>query len=906
MIARRRGVGFAPTAFALALVATAFLALPIPVAAQESGESPAFDTSEYGAIPVLYEGRPMPLSSAGRLILYRLSARGSVGERDEAAWITRLLLDPFSAVEDEVFLVDDPAVLGSLGFPEPERGRYSYLDLYPVLEPLNILAVSLSSVDRPLDATEQEIVALANNVRLFEGLASTFDVFRAGSGPSGYEQLLAGEPVDPAELVELPGMLRVVPVLEDGKTRWVTPAGAVAGAVAAADSLAAHTAAVLAAWNELFQAAEAGLLPERPDALLERFETMRGAFPNLHRIDAERLYSALRPTLWAGLAALLALLLHLVVHRRWSVPTVRVLLFVSVLLLTAHQVIRFIIMRRPPVTDLPSSFLFVAWVLAVAGTVMSFRKPSIARVGVLLASLSTLVLLYLARLVTGASDRFGVVQAVLDTNFWLTTHVLVVTGGYAGIIASGVSGHIYLGQRILQPHRTALHQASFRATIMLMVIGLALTFLGTILGGVWADQSWGRFWGWDPKENGALLIILWSSIALHARLTRWLDQTGFAAAAVFGVAVVFFSWLGVNLMGVGLHSYGFSNASFWVLIAVLVFEAAYAVLGWALAARRKPSEGMTRVKIDDVESDGDARVIVLSQLPFDHRAGDYIGVRPEGFAAPRPFSLMDSGDGRTRLLVKENGSLSAHLVHTARAGDSLWVSPPAGEFHLATPRNRPVVMLAGGAGIAPLIGLARESIATGHRTILIRAGRDWLYQEQLVGELAARHPDLVIVNVLSRPDDSWQGTVGRVSHETLVEKHPGLVPERADWYICGSPAFCDAGRATARAFAAARVYEEQFTPLAEPATPPRFRARANVAGSLVEILPGQTVLEAAIASGVDLKHSCMSGTCGECACRVKSGKVVQSVVPAEAGPGDRVLTCVAYPAEADGIILDPE
>ncbi|HKJ86213.1 MAG TPA: hypothetical protein VKA06_09055, partial [Spirochaetia bacterium] len=98
MIARRRLLAFAPAALALILAATVLLALPIPAAAQESGETGA---SEYGAIPVLYEGRPMPLSTAGRLILYRLSARGSVGEADETAWIVRLLLDPFAAVEDE-------------------------------------------------------------------------------------------------------------------------------------------------------------------------------------------------------------------------------------------------------------------------------------------------------------------------------------------------------------------------------------------------------------------------------------------------------------------------------------------------------------------------------------------------------------------------------------------------------------------------------------------------------------------------------------------------------------------------------------------------------------------------------------------------------------------------------------
>jgi ABC-type transport system involved in cytochrome c biogenesis permease subunit len=102
--------------------------------------------------------------------------------------------------------------------------------------------------------------------------------------------------------------------------------------------------------------------------------------------------------------------------------------------------------------------------------------------------------------------------------------------------------------------------------------GLCFTFLGTMLGGIWADQSWGRFWGWDPKENGALLIILWTAITLHARLAGYIKDFGVAVFAIIGTMVVMLSWFGVNLLGVGLHSYGFTEGLVINLLSYFFIE----------------------------------------------------------------------------------------------------------------------------------------------------------------------------------------------------------------------------------------------------------------------------------------------------------------------------------------------
>ena len=107
----------------------------------------------------------------------------------------------------------------------------------------------------------------------------------------------------------------------------------------------------------------------------------------------------------------------------------------------------------------------------------------------------------------------------------------------------------------------------------LVCFGLLFSLIGTILGGIWANDSWGRFWGWDPKENGALMIVLWMLIILHSRLGGYIRDHGLAMLAVIGGCIVAFSWWGVNLLGVGLHSYGFTTGVMRVLLLFYGFEA---------------------------------------------------------------------------------------------------------------------------------------------------------------------------------------------------------------------------------------------------------------------------------------------------------------------------------------------
>jgi ABC-type transport system involved in cytochrome c biogenesis permease subunit len=193
--------------------------------------------------------------------------------------------------------------------------------------------------------------------------------------------------------------------------------------------------------------------------------------------------------------------------------------------------------------------------------------------------------------------------AVLDTNFWLATHVTCVTFGYTATFVAGFFGIMYVIQGVF----TRRLDADLRRSLSQMIYGIVcfatlLSFTGTVLGGIWADQSWGRFWGWDPKENGALLIVIWNALVLHARWCGLVKQRGMAVLAIAGNIVTAWSWFGTNQLGVGLHAYGFNEHLkdglrwFWLSQLVLIGIGSMPLSRWrsfAPAVAQEPEEHTT-------------------------------------------------------------------------------------------------------------------------------------------------------------------------------------------------------------------------------------------------------------------------------------------------------------------------
>lgn len=239
------------------------------------------------------------------------------------------------------------------------------------------------------------------------------------------------------------------------------------------------------------------------------------------------------------------------------------LIAVTFLVHTLALVGRIYISGRPPVTNLYSSAIFIGWAAVILGLGLEllFRLG----IGNIISAISGFSTLVIAHQLAGDGDTFTVLQAVLDTQFWLATHVVSITLGYATTFVAGLLGIVFVIAGIATPTLSEqVGQWTVRKVLANMIYGivcfaLLFSFVGTVLGGLWADDSWGRFWGWDPKENGALIIVLWNALVLHARWGGMVRDRGMALLAIGGNMVTAWSWFGVNELGVGLHSYGFTE-----------------------------------------------------------------------------------------------------------------------------------------------------------------------------------------------------------------------------------------------------------------------------------------------------------------------------------------------------------
>jgi ABC-type transport system involved in cytochrome c biogenesis permease subunit len=260
----------------------------------------------------------------------------------------------------------------------------------------------------------------------------------------------------------------------------------------------------------------------------------------------------------------------------WSKQFSKAAFYLILLTLVVHTFglgARMYLQGRPPVTNLYSSAIFIGWGTVIIGLILErFFKDGI---GLACASAIGFITLIIAHHLGGSGDTLEMLQAVLDTNLWLATHVVTITIGYSAMFLAGTLAIIYVIRGVLT--RTLSKESAdslTRMTYGVICFATLFSFVGTVLGGIWADQSWGRFWGWDPKENGALLIVLWCAFILHARWAGYIRQRGLMAMALFGNIITSFSWFGVNMLGVGLHSYGFMNKAVPWLAAFITLNLA--------------------------------------------------------------------------------------------------------------------------------------------------------------------------------------------------------------------------------------------------------------------------------------------------------------------------------------------
>ena len=571
------------------------------------------DLITFGKLPVLVGGRVKPLDTVARnslLIIHgKQTARRATGEPLTAMrWLTDTLFNASVADQYPVFVIENSDVLGLFGWEQTDRRYFGFGELTPFLkqvEEQGALSEKLQSVERT--AYQNAILNLRNAMVLYQRLKNSLQPENTQSFASELESFERGLPAagqaarqreteksfDKAKLdstakliqryQELAAMAYIlaVPPASARQGEWHSVGESLVQPIAAAEI---HP--VVKMYAQLGDAYRAGnriVFNQHVDHLSSWIAKEQPTAAK--RTSFEFLFNQVDPFTHSMVLYVLAFLLACGSWLAWNRTLNRSAFYLLLLALAIHTfglVSRMYLQERPPVTNLYSSAIFIGWGAVIVALILEriFRDG----IGAACAGAIGFITLIIAHHLAGSGDTLEMLQAVLDTNIWLATHVVAITTGYSAMFLAGMLAIIYVIRGVFTrslDKRTA--DSLTRMTYGVVCFATLFSFVGTVLGGIWADQSWGRFWGWDPKENGAVLIVLWCAIILHARWGGFIRQRGLMIMAIFGNVITSFSWFGVNMLGVGLHSYGFMQKAFpWLCGFILSQLALMAVAGMPL------------------------------------------------------------------------------------------------------------------------------------------------------------------------------------------------------------------------------------------------------------------------------------------------------------------------------------
>ncbi len=581
-----------------------------------------FAFAQFGELPVTANGRVQPLDSLARNALLQLREKQTLNLEPWKAWNEKPRIIPArewlanammnSTVADKwpTFRVDNPDLIALLKLPEKDAAKksdgkhYSWNQIsvsFPELH-RESQRIGTNTVAQNRTAYERAVVKLNQRILLYAQLKNAVQPADVANWPAelaAYEAMIpaavkaakaqqAGEKFDEQMFAQFAGYIQafqfiislepplILPPLENSREwrrtgealldapRGVPVDGAIRDYAKMSGALAANNPDE---FNAALKDYRSSLVPMQTKALAK-------ARAEVFFNQMEPFYNAMVIYVLAGLLAIFSWFNLSETLRRSSFWLTALALIIH----TTGLIYRMVLEGRPPVTNLYSSAIFIGWGACVLGLILEkFHKNGI---GLVTASGIGFITLIIAHHLALEGDTMEMMRAVLDTNFWLATHVVAVTVGYASTFVAGFLALVYILRGLFtKTLDEATGKSLARMIYAIVCFATLFSFVGTVLGGIWADQSWGRFWGWDPKENGALIIVLWNALILHLRWGGIIRERGLVVCAIGGNIVTSWSWFGVNMLGIGLHSYGFTDAAFKWLVLFVVSQLGFIALG---------------------------------------------------------------------------------------------------------------------------------------------------------------------------------------------------------------------------------------------------------------------------------------------------------------------------------------
>ncbi|MEN8796921.1 MAG: cytochrome c biogenesis protein CcsA [Akkermansiaceae bacterium] len=607
-------------------------------------------------IPVQDGGRVKPFSTFARFELLRLQGAvsleiesgGEMRKVTSTEWLLDCLFRPELADQLPVFRMDNTDVITGMGIrAKDRRDRLSFEDIEPGYDELMKRGRQLTeeSESRKLKPNEKQVTEFAQQVLNYQALTMALDFARKGmqidptsvpegvsnakefqsfsywieSFPQVREAVRNAAALNGGEIPEaLTGTLRTmeeyiaksrfglnwIPPYDDAK-EWRPLGRTISDLIEGKSDQYGPVVADLRRLEELVPLAD----DPQSDAFLKALTVWQEDLSS--RSEARGLGEAIpgeisyykkryfQKALFYFIAAFVISVLGWLVTQGKAAKVIQILTAIGFAAAVIYLIVgifhRSWVMGRPPVGNLYDTIPFITAgatvILGIAELIT--KRRLLLSLGAFLGAAG----LFLAfRFEYGdAKDHMDPLVAVLNSNYWLATHVVTVVLGYSGGLVACFLSQVYVHLRLagVIEKNKSFQRFVTRAAYGIVCFTLFFSLVGTVLGGIWANDSWGRFWGWDPKENGALLIVIWSLIILHARLAGWMNDWGIHLACIFGGMIVAFSWWHVNMLEVGLHSYGFIKGGevIWFfyaaeVIALIVGTVAYFIHRSEKASKR--------------------------------------------------------------------------------------------------------------------------------------------------------------------------------------------------------------------------------------------------------------------------------------------------------------------------------
>jgi len=597
------------------------------------------DLYGFGKIPVQHGGRVQPLDSFARTSLVVISSKQEFVDatNDDRVykaieWLLMVWSQPDKADKFRIFRCDHPQVLALMGLTQrPGSYRYSMAELEPGMAKLQSQGkVAGKKPKEKLDHYDVKVLELGKHIELYQALQirknpgllpkadpnAKWDSFADVLQEMAPGALQAADPIVRKELAEqlhkdrelIVDLVRKhfgdVDIEEMAKQMKLKPDDIVqrvmereirdrtlrmARANVFADLPAKQPA--LGCMERMLDAFKADDAVKFNDAVKEYHENYTEDVPSeaKSRVKLEAWMNFFDPFLQCMALYVGVIILTALSWLVWREPLRKTAFALACLTLAVHTgalLARMYIGNRPPVTNLYSSAVFIGWGALVLCMILEWIYK--LGIGSFVGAFVGFCTMLVARFLAESGDTLEMLQAVLDTNFWLATHVTCVTMGYVATFVAGNLACVYIiGGVFSSGMRDKVGKMAGSMIYGTLCFATLLSFVGTVLGGIWADQSWGRFWGWDPKENGAVLIVIWNALILHARWSGLVKVRGMAVLAVFGNMVTAWSWFGTNQLGIGLHAYGFDNrlaiacSLYWVSQGLILALGSIPLRFWA-------------------------------------------------------------------------------------------------------------------------------------------------------------------------------------------------------------------------------------------------------------------------------------------------------------------------------------